>query len=116
LISRVVDVVPLVNPDGHDIVIDGFASGRDGRIWQRKNAGTPGMVDINRNFRFGWNGFGTSRDPENDTYNGPGPASEPETQAIQTLVEKVHPGIFVDWHSFSWAEPVSVGRYVPASP
>jgi hypothetical protein len=101
--TRVIDLVPLVNPDGHDFVTDGFANpaGIDGKIWQRKNMSPAGEVDLNRNYRWHWNGFGTSRDPENDTYRGPSPASEPETVAIQDQLEKVHPGIFVDWHSFS---------------
>jgi hypothetical protein len=99
--TRIIDLVPLVNPDGHDIVTDGFANGRDARIWQRKNANPSGNVDLNRNFRWNWNGFGTSRDPSNDTYRGPSPASEPETQALQALMEKSRTNMFVDWHSFS---------------
>ena len=99
--TRVIDLVPLVNPDGHDIVTDGFAHGADARIWQRKNARPAGGVDLNRNFRWNWNGFGTSRDDDSDVYRGPSAASEPETQAVQTVMEKARPNLYLDWHSFS---------------
>jgi hypothetical protein len=99
--TREIDLIPLANPDGHDVVTDGFAAGIDPRIWQRRNTNPAGNVDLNRNFRWNWNGFGTSRDPNNDTFRGASAASEPETQALQGVMEKVHPGILVDWHSFS---------------
>jgi hypothetical protein len=99
--TRVIDIVPIVNPDGHDIVTAGFANGRDERIWQRKNASPAGEVDLNRNFRWRWNGYGTARDPKNDTYRGPSAASEPETRAVQGLLETSRTNFYMDWHSFS---------------
>lgn len=96
--TRELHLVPLINPDGHDIVTDGFRDGIDPRIWQRKNAAE---VDLNRNFRWHWGQMGASRDPDSDIYRGPSPASEPETQALQGVMETSRPGIFIDWHSFS---------------
>ncbi len=96
--TRELHLIPLANPDGHDIVTDGFANGIDPNIWQRKNAAE---VDLNRNFRWNWGSMGTSRDPESDVYRGPSAASEPETQAIQRAMEKSRPGMLIDWHSFS---------------
>jgi hypothetical protein len=58
-------VTPIVNPDGRV---------RD----QRQN--TNG-VDLNRNYPFHWGRYGTGDVPGDPTYNGPAPASEPETQA-----------------------------------
>lgn len=99
--TRVIQLLPVVNPDGHDVVTKGFADGANGHIWQRKNTAEPGQVDLNRNFRWEWGATGTSRDPRSDVYRGPGAASEPETQAIQRVLEEQRPDIFLDWHSFS---------------
>lgn len=88
--------VPCINPDGY---IHNEANDPSGFGMHRKNkrpVGTsnPG-VDLNRNYSYGWGTTGISFDPNNDTYPG-GPNdgndysfSEPESQAIQWLVENV---------------------------
>jgi N-acetylmuramoyl-L-alanine amidase len=49
-------------------------------------------VDLNRNFPYRWQ-------PEDGVYeSGPGPASEPETQAIQRFVEREHPRVTLWYH------------------
>jgi beta-N-acetylhexosaminidase len=49
-------------------------------------------VDLNRNFPYRWQ-------PQDGVYeSGPGPASEPETQAIQRFVERVHPRVTIWYH------------------
>jgi beta-N-acetylhexosaminidase len=49
-------------------------------------------VDLNRNFPYRWQ-------PQDGVYeSGPGPASEPETQAIQRFVERVHPRVTLWYH------------------
>src|SRR5215218_1688042 len=49
-------------------------------------------VDLNRNFPYRWQ-------PQDGMYeSGPSPASEPETQAIQRLVERVHPRVTLWYH------------------
>ncbi|PVZ72085.1 M14 family zinc carboxypeptidase [Pelagibaculum spongiae] len=75
-------------------------------------------VDLNRNFTHGWNSAnGSSGSQCNDTYRGPTPASEPETQAIESYVRSLWPdrrgpndndaapadtqGIHLDVHSYS---------------
>jgi hypothetical protein len=61
--------------------------------YRRKNCGFPfpsGLVpcdlqtgvDPNRNYGQSWGGPGASSDPTSDTYRGPGPWSEVETQAV----------------------------------
>ena len=49
-------------------------------------------MDLNRNFPYRWQ-------PQDGVYeSGPGPASEPETQAIQRFVERVRPRVTVWYH------------------
>lgn len=94
--------IPVVNPDGlrwneHlDTVADGTVD--DGGFMQRKNlrpstGGTSNTtttrgVDINRNFDYFWGnaGSGSSGTPSSDSYRGPSPHSEPETQIIEDFV------------------------------
>ena len=68
------------------------------RLWRknlRDNDGdgviTPGDgVDLNRNYptRWGYDNEGSSPNPTSDTYRGPAPASEPETQAHRRAVPR----------------------------
>ena len=46
-------------------------------------------VDLNRNYGACWGGTGASTDPTNDTYRGPGPWSEPETQAVHEFSQRL---------------------------
>ena len=49
-------------------------------------------VDLNRNFPYRWQ-------PQDGVYeSGPGPASEPETQAIERFVDRVHPRVTLWYH------------------
>jgi protein MpaA len=72
-------VVPNLNPDG-------------AAAFRRQNGRG---VDLNRNFPVG-HGTGCWS-PTN--YGGPVPFSEPETQALAALVERIRPGVVVDFHS-----------------
>ncbi len=96
--------VPVANPDGYDFTFqDGW------RLWRknlRDNDGngvinTADGVDLNRNFptRWGYDNEGSSPDPGNDTYRGPSPASEPETQALDRLFADLTPQFLVNYHS-----------------
>ncbi|MGH3012810.1 MAG: M14 family zinc carboxypeptidase, partial [Gaiellaceae bacterium] len=97
--------VIVANPDGYQYT---FAS-EDTRLW-RKNLrdnnenGTTEVgdgVDPNRNFpeHFKYDEEGSSSVPSSDTYRGPGPASEAETQAILRLYDRVDFAFHVNWHS-----------------
>jgi N-acetylmuramoyl-L-alanine amidase len=49
-------------------------------------------VDLNRNFPFRWQ-------PQDGTYeSGPGPASEPETRALQRFIERERPRVTLWYH------------------
>ncbi len=63
-------VIPMLNPDGHDIVI-------------RRNGN---RVDLNRNYTFNWgNQPGCSHDPLSEIYCGPTQLSEIESQLMNEL-------------------------------
>jgi carboxypeptidase T len=115
--TRELWVIPMANPDGVDVV----ASSPSRPLMQRKNvddssgnctAGDAG-VDLNRNSGFQWDV--KEGQPCEETYPGAKAASEPETLAIQGLLDKIFPdtkgevgqpaaadttGVFVTLHSF----------------
>jgi len=99
--TRVIDIVPMMNADGHVVVEKGYAKSQGGNLMQRKNTAAPSGTDLNRNYEYHWGGPGASSNPRSDTYRGPSAASEPEVQAIQQHATAVKPGIFIDWHSYS---------------
>ena len=96
-------VLPMVNPDGHHIVESG--GGGSSPYYQRKNGNdTNGCgvwppsafeqfgTDNNRNFSFKWDCCGGSSSGSCDqTYHGTGPASDPETLAIENQMRLLHP-------------------------
>jgi PKD repeat protein len=80
--------VPCINPDGY--VYNESTNPNGGGMWRknrRNNGGNVYGVDLNRNYSYGWGTTGTSTNTSNDTYCGPSPFSEPETQAIRWLVQ-----------------------------
>ncbi len=92
-------IVPMLNVDGRNIVTTQDK-------WWRKNARTENGktfgVDINRNYSFNWNKCnGSSGNRNNDTYRGSSGNSEPESQALVSLAEKVVPTASLSYHSFS---------------
>jgi hypothetical protein len=58
-------------------------------------------VDLNRNYPFGWTGgCSGSTDPNSETYKGPSPASEAETQTMITFSNDRHFTKILDYHSY----------------
>jgi hypothetical protein len=95
--ERTVVLVPVVNPDSLDTVVQGLDSGDETQIWRRTNEGSLGGVDLNRNFDNRWGGG--SAKPGNPNFHGPHAASEPEVQAIQRLGMQLRPAAVYDIHS-----------------
>ena len=108
-LTRLVDrtelwFVPVANPDGYDWT---FEPGQ--RMWRknlRDNNGdgviAPGDgVDPNRNFetKWGYDNEGSSDQPGSETYRGTAPQSEPETQAMDALLERVGFEFQINYHS-----------------
>lgn len=104
-------IIPVVNPDGREIV----ESGGNSPYMQRKNGNdTVGTcfipatafnhhgVDLNRNATWGWGGVGTTLDPCAQTYRGTGPASEPEQSDLETLFTQ----LWADKKGPAWTDPV----------
>ena len=97
--------VPVVNPDGYEYTFT------DDRLWRknlRDNNGdgeiAPGDgVDLNRNYAEHWNydEEGSSSQFASETYRGPAPESEPETQANVRLFDMLSKLRFaISYHSF----------------
>lgn len=84
--TRVVHIIPMVNPDGveWDISTGSYKMWRKNRT--KNSDGTYG-VDLNRNYGYMWGGEGSSGDTDSEIYRGPKPFSEPETQAIKNFIE-----------------------------
>jgi hypothetical protein len=96
LLDRVrVVVVPVVNPDGFVVsrgTVPGASGGADD-MWRKNCAPTSAAerelpcpersgVDLNRNYSAGWGGRGAGTQRDEQSYRGPGPLSEPESQAV----------------------------------
>ncbi|MGE3182394.1 MAG: M14 family metallopeptidase, partial [Phycisphaerae bacterium] len=88
-------IMPVYNPDGYDY------SWTNNRLW-RKNRRSSFGVDLNRNYDANWGGVGSSGSPNDQTYRGAAPFSEPETQAVRDFVLGLpnFAGYF-DVHSYS---------------
>jgi carboxypeptidase T len=109
-----VHILVMTNPDGRKHAETG--------AWWRKNTDSANScadsdswgTDLNRNSSFKWGDAGI--DPCDELYQGPTPASEPETQALQNYVASIYPdqrgpgdtepappdatGVFVTLHAY----------------
>jgi hypothetical protein len=92
------------NPDGYQYT---FTTERLWRKNLRDNNGDGQItvgdgVDPNRNFaeHWGYDNEGSSPDPADETYRGPAAASEPETRAMQGLIDRIKPKFQSNLHSF----------------
>jgi len=90
-------ISPVWNPDGYEYVyyVD--------NMWRKnRNPCPPGVgVDLNRNYPFGWDsGCSGSTDPNSETYKGPSPASEVETQTMIKFSNDQHFAKVLDYHSY----------------
>lgn len=96
--------VPLVNPDGY--YFNESTSPNGGGMWRKNrfdNQDGSFGIDLNRNYSFNWgyDDFGSSPNTWDDTYRGPTPASESETQMIQSLCNAHTFKIAINYHTYS---------------
>ncbi|CAN5509300.1 M14 family metallopeptidase [soil metagenome] len=95
--------VLVANPDGYQYTFD------EDRLWRknlRDNNGdgqitTGDGIDLNRNFpnHFKYDEEGSSSILSSETYRGTGPVSEPETQALKGLLDRIGFEFQVNYHS-----------------
>ena len=95
--------VLVANPDGYQYSFD------HERLWRKNLRDNNGDgqtqigdgVDPNRNFpnHWGYDEEGSSSIPSSDTYRGPAPMSEPETQAMAGLLDRIGFAFQVNYHS-----------------
>ena len=97
--------VVVANPDGYDHTFT-----PDNRLWRKnlRDNNNDGQitadqdgVDPNRNFPTKWNydEEGSSSDFPSETYRGTGPASEPETKALDGLLKRIDFEMQVNYHT-----------------
>ena len=92
-----VAILPDVNADERERQVQGCP-------WYLRRNGRE--VDINRNFDVDWDeveyGYGlVSSDPDADTYRGPRPESEPETQAVVAFLKATAPKAVFSFHALA---------------
>jgi hypothetical protein len=88
-------VIPMFNVDGNNKMWNHDS-------WWRKNTRGGYGVDLNRNYPAGWNSCnGSSGSQSSQTYRGPSPASEPETQAMMNFIANKRPVFDISYHAYS---------------
>lgn len=103
-------IIPMINPDGVEIVQKGYDGIGDVDIVAKVVAGSRDIthkswkanargVDINRNFDYGWGRKHEAGFPSPSGYAGPYAISEPETLAIATYAKRVSPEAVVAFHT-----------------
>ncbi|MFZ1322957.1 MAG: M14 family zinc carboxypeptidase [Ignavibacteria bacterium] len=116
--NRELYFTPVLNPDGY--VYNETTNPNGGGMWRknRRNNGGSYGVDLNRNYGIYqyWNSSnnGSSTSPSGDTYRGPSPFSEPETQAAMNFVNSKNLNAVLGSHTYgnyilkpwAWSDPL----------
>ena len=95
--------MPCINPDAY--IYNGSFLPEEFGFWRKnrryfENGGVG--VDLNRNYSYQWgvNDVGSSPSVVSNTYRGPEPFSEPETQAVQKLSNNHTFQVSLNYHSY----------------
>ncbi len=100
-------IIPMVNPDGVDIAVNGLnitdphhrrlislvGIHSFGKVWQANARG----VDINHNYNALWSAV--AEKPAPTRYGGEYPESEPETRAVVQFIRRIQPDLLIAFHS-----------------
>ncbi|HHE38185.1 MAG TPA: hypothetical protein ENL20_06400 [Candidatus Cloacimonetes bacterium] len=83
--------IPLMNPDGHKLVTEGWHTYHRKSMRDNNENGLPDYssadgVDLNRNFGYVWGSNGASDSPSSSIYHGPNAWSEQETVYARDLI------------------------------
>ncbi|MCK5562252.1 MAG: zinc carboxypeptidase, partial [Thermoplasmata archaeon] len=103
-------IVPMANPDGTEYSHNegmwrknrspNYLSEKTPGPWDPEIYATSYGTDLNRNYGYQWGEVGGSGElPSSGTYEGSGPFSELESQAIRDLVNSLDFTVSVDYHS-----------------
>ncbi|KAH9641512.1 hypothetical protein HF086_017848 [Spodoptera exigua] len=105
-------IIPVLNPDGYE-----YSLHKD-RLWKKNRRQVSDFcygVDLNRNFDYNWGKQDSTRSECSNTFCGPAPFSEAETQAFKAMrsfdnmqflsgdihaLRKVGYGMAMDWMYF----------------
>ncbi|TKJ40563.1 hypothetical protein CEE36_09245 [candidate division TA06 bacterium B3_TA06] len=100
--NRQIWIISIINPDGY-LYNEEIRPGGGGmhRKNRRPTGAEPQGVDINRNYPYMWgyDNQGSSPDPGEETYRGPEPGSEPETQSVMNLCKEHEFVTALNFHS-----------------
>ncbi|MDH4156760.1 MAG: M14 family metallopeptidase [candidate division Zixibacteria bacterium] len=96
-------LMPICNPDGY--FYNELASPGGGGMWRknRRNNGDGSYgIDLNRNWGFlwGYDDFGSSPEPPDETFRGTAAFSEPETQVMREFINAHDFSVIVNYHAF----------------
>jgi hypothetical protein len=96
--------IPVINVDGYAFNIANSPNG--GGMWRknrRLNQNGSYGIDINRNYGYMWgyDNSGSSPNPDDDTFRGTAPFSEPETRIMKHFCEDHDFRIALNYHSYS---------------
>ncbi len=107
-------IIPMLNPDGSAYCWS------DDQYWikNRHDFGNDVYgVDLAHNYPFAWAScFGSSSDPNSNSYHGTSAGSEPETQAVMELAVHHHFLAVLSYHSFNELVLMPYGCYGQNAP
>ncbi len=115
--NREIYITPVMNPDGYVYNSDSGGSTanwrKNRRIIQSPSVG----VDLNRNYgyKWGYDNTGSSPTPSSETYRGPSPFSEPETQVARDFILGQRIRTQLDYHTYGQYNMYSWG-YATTTP
>jgi len=98
--------VPMVNPDGIDLVLNGVGD-RDRTRLVEMNEGSEDFsrwkaningVDPNRQFNADWEETDSKENPSFENYKGSAPLNQPESKYLENFTLKINPDIVLAYH------------------